>query len=438
MNVILLSGGSGTRLWPLSNEVRSKQFLKIFDFCGKRESMVQRMYRKIKSVDADADITIATSQNQVPQIKDQLGGGVRISVEPCRRDTFPAIALACAYLAKCGKALSSPVVVCPVDPLVDDSYFECLKKLSERASEEKHNITLMGINPTSPSEKFGYILTQGDDVRRFCEKPDRNTAERYISDGALWNGGVFAFRLGYMTDIARKMLGTSDHDTMLENYSGYEKISIDYAVVEKEKSIGVIRYGGAWQDLGTWETLSGAMADACRGNAVCAECENTHVINELGIPLIALGINNAVIAATPDGILVTDKGKSAKLKDYVAQNRPMYERREWGEYKVLDYSVGSGESNFLTKHIVIGAGKHISYQLHRRRTEIWTVTEGEGTLVLDGKTKKLRRGDTAVIPPLSKHGIKAESDLHIIEVQLGDELTEDDIERFDFDPDTVQ
>ena len=435
MNIILLSGGSGKRLWSLSNDVRSKQFLKIFkNPDGTRESMAMRMYRMIKKVDPESTITIATSENQIPQIKAQLGENVGISVEPTRRDTFPAIALAAAYLKKQGVGEDASIVVCPVDPYVNVDYFECLKELGEEAG--KANLTLMGIEPTYPSTKYGYIIPTSKNhissVSEFKEKPDEKTAKRYIEDGALWNGGVFAFKLSYLLDIAQELFRTDDYQALYENYKNLQKISFDYAVVEKEKSINVIRFNGEWKDLGTWNTLTEVMDEAVSGNTTADSCENTHVINELGIPLIALGIKNAVIAATPDGILVTDKEKSPQLKDFVVSARPMYERRAWGEYKVLDYKLHDDGQNSLTKELMIRPGEHISYQRHKHRTEIWTFTEGIGELILDGKVTKMQRGDVAIIKPGMNQAIKGITELHIIEVQVGDELTEDDIERLDW------
>ena len=439
MNIILLSGGSGKRLWPLSNDVRSKQFLKIFRKAdGSKESMAQRMYRMIKEVDPDATITIATSANQIPQIKTQLGENVGISVEPCRRDTFPAIALAAAYLKKQGVENDASVVVCPVDPFVEADYFECLKELSDAAERvDAANLTLMGIEPTYPSEKYGYIIPLSINhvavVKGFKEKPNEETAKKYISEGALWNGGVFAFKLSYLLSIARDLFGTDDYETLFQTYEKLQKISFDYAVVEKEKSINVIRFNGSWKDLGTWNTLTEAMDEEVTGNAIADGCLNTHVINELGIPVVALGIFNAVIAATPDGILVADKEKSPELKSFVAENRPMYERRSWGEYKVLDYKVHQDQNNSLVKELILIPGQHISYQRHKYRTEVWIFTEGTGELILDGEIKAVSRGDIAVIKAGIKHAIKAVTELYIIEVQIGDELTEDDIERLDWD-----
>ena len=439
MNIILLSGGSGKRLWPLSNEVRAKQFLKIFKKPdGSHESMVQRMYRMILDVDKTSAVTIATSEDQVALIKSQLGENVGISVEPCRRDTFPAIALATAYLHESQRIdKNEAVVVCPVDPFVERDYFIMLGKLQTLSEKGEANISLIGVEPTYPSEKYGYILPKTIEelsvVETFKEKPDVKKAEQYISQGALWNAGVFGFKLNYVLDIAKDIFGTSSYQELYDNYENLNKISFDYAVVEKEPKIQVMRFSGEWKDLGTWNTLTEAMSDEVAGNAIVADCENTHVINELQIPLIALGTKNLAIAATPDGILVTDKNTSDKLKNYVSDQRPMYEKRAWGEYQVLDYRIQEDRQNFLTKHLIITPGKHISYQRHSHRNEMLIFVDGTGKLVIDDVIKQIGRGDTAYIKAGMKHAIKADTELHIIEVQLGDELIEDDIVRLDYD-----
>lgn len=439
MNIILLSGGSGKRLWPLSNEVRSKQFLKIFKKAdGTPESMLQRMYRMICEVDSNATVTIATSEIQVASIKAQLDEKVGISVEPCRRDTFPAIALATAFLHDInGVSDEEVVIVCPVDPFVESDYFAMLNKLHAYAQKGQSNLSLIGIEPNYPSEKYGYIIPESKDpiskVVTFKEKPDVSTAEKYIAQGALWNAGVFAFKLKYVLSTAKLIFGTSTYQSLFENYENLTKISFDYAVVEKETDIHVMRFSGEWKDLGTWNTLTSAMSEEVAGNAVAADCVNTHIINELQIPLVALGVRNLAIAATPDGILVADKDSSDKLKDYVVDQRPMYEKRVWGEYMVLDYRIQENGENSLTKHLVIAPGQHISYQRHAHRSEIWTIISGTGKLIIDGVIKSIGSGDTAYIQSGTKHAIKADSELHIIEVQIGDELTEEDIERLDWD-----
>ena len=235
MNLVLLSGGSGQRLWPLSNDIRSKQFIKIFHReDGELESMVQRVYRQIKKVDTDATVTIATGKTQVSAIHNQLGEDVGISVEPCRRDTFPAIALATAYLVDVMHvAPSESVVVCPVDPYVEDGYFEALKELSEQADKCEANLVLMGIEPTYPSEKYGYIIPESGEnvskVKEFKEKPDVENAKKYLAQSALWNAGIFAFKLGYLLDKAHSMIDFEDYRDLFNKYDTLTKISFDYA-----------------------------------------------------------------------------------------------------------------------------------------------------------------------------------------------------------------
>ena len=432
MNIILLSGGSGTRLWPLSNEVRSKQFLKIFRTeDGKHESMVQRMYRMIKNVSPDARIVIATSESQVASIQNQLAEEVNISIEPCRRDTFPAIALSTAYLKDIlGVSEDEAVVICPVDPLVDEGYFETLKKMFEIAGESR--LTLMGIKPTYPSEKYGYIIPKANGIV-FKEKPDELTAQKYIDQGALWNGGVFAFKISYLLDKANELCGTKEYKQLFESYSSLTKISFDYAVAEHEQDIKVVEYSGEWKDLGTWNTFTEAMTEATSSNVVLGEnCENVHVVNELSIPIVALGLKNTVIAASPDGILVSDKESSSYLKKYVPNNRPMFEKKLWGEYRVLDYQTFDGGQKSLTKELIILPGKNTSYQKHQYRDEVWTFVGGNGLLVIDGVVKPVKSGDLVRINKGQLHAIKAISELHIIEVQMGDELNEEDVERFEW------
>lgn len=324
MNVVLLSGGSGKRLWPLSNDVRSKQFLKLFKReDGEYESMVQRVYRQIKNIDKDASVTIATSSTQVPLIHEQLGDNVGISIEPCRRDTFPAIALATAYLVDELKINpEESVVVCPVDPYVNDDYFEALKALGQQADKGEANLVLMGIEPTYPSEKYGYIIPKSkdntSDVETFKEKPTEEIAKGYIEKGALWNGGVFAYKLKYVLDKAHELIDFKDYKDLFEKYETLTKISFDYAVVEKEDKIQVMRFGGSWDDLGTWNNLTEVLPEKVIGKGILGQdCENVHIINETNLPVLAMGVKDLVISISEDGILISDKEHSANIKSYV-------------------------------------------------------------------------------------------------------------------------
>lgn len=437
MNIILLSGGSGKRLWPLSNDIRSKQFIKIFKKeDGTYESMVQRVYRQLRRADENVKVTIATSKAQVSAIHNQLGEDVGISVEPCRRDTFPAIALATAYLHDVmGISEEESVVVCPVDPYVEDDYFEKLKELSRQADKGEANLVLMGIEPSYPSEKYGYIIPDStDDISRvscYKEKPDRQTAENYIAQGALWNGGVFAYKLRYVLEKAHELIRFKDYQDLFSQYETLTKISFDYAVVEKEDKIQVMRFGGQWKDLGTWNTLTEAMEDAKVGEAIIDEkCGNVHIINELDVPILAMGLSDVVISASPDGILVSDKEQSSYIKPYVDKidQQIMFAEKSWGSFRVLDV-----ESESMTIKVILNAGHRMNYHSHKNRDEVWVVISGRGRSVIDGVEREVGAGDLLNMPALCRHTIIAETELKMIEVQLGKEISVRDKQKYELD-----
>lgn len=434
MNIILLSGGSGKRLWPLSNDVRSKQFIKIFKTPdGEYTSMVQRVYQQIRSVDKDASVTIATAKPQVSSICNQLGHQADICIEPCRRDTFPAIALASAYLHDIrGVSEEETAVVCPVDPYVETDYFQALKTLSCLAKSPGSNLTLMGIEPTYPSEKYGYILPETEEtvskVSTFKEKPDCQTAQNYIRQGALWNGGVFAFRLGYLLEKSRELLGLSRYTDLYNQYSALPKISFDYAVAEKEPAIQVMRFSGQWKDLGTWNTLTEVMTEPVVGKGTLNEtCENVHVVNELDVPVLCMGLKNIVVSASPEGILVSDKEQSSYIKPFVDafSQQVMFAEKSWGSFRVMD----AGETS-LTIKVTLNPGHRMNYHSHERRDEVWTVISGRGSAVIDEIWQEVHPGCVLRMPAGSRHTIIAQTELQVIEVQLGKDIRIDDKQKY--------
>ncbi len=434
MNIILLSGGSGKRLWPLSNEIRSKQFIKIFKTEDGYESMAQRVFRQIRKVDRDAKVTVATSKTQVSALHNQLGEDVGISVEPCRRDTFPAIALASAYLHDMqGVSCEEAVVVCPVDPYVEDDYFAALNRLGELARSGEANLVLMGIQPTYPSEKYGYIIpTDQGEVSRvdtFKEKPDEKTARDYISRGALWNGGGFAYKLGYLLNKAHELIDFTDYEDLYAKYDTLEKISFDYAVVEQESSIQVMRFAGEWKDLGTWNTLTEAMEDSVIGEAVMNDsCKNVHVINELDVPVLCMGLKDVVVSASSEGILVSDKEQSSYIKPYVDQihQQVMFADKSWGSFQVVDI-----EEESMTVKVTLNPGHSMNYHSHERRDEVWTVISGEGRTIVDGMEQPVKAGDVVTMQAGCRHTIIADTELKVIEVQLGREISVHDKHKYE-------
>ncbi len=437
MNIVLLSGGSGKRLWPLSNDIRSKQFIKIFkNGTDSYESMVQRVYRQIKKVDADAVVTIATSKTQVSAIYNQLGDEVGISVEPCRKDTFPAIALATAYLVDVeGVDPREPVIVCPVDPYVEDDYFVALKKLSEQADKSTANLVLMGIEPTYPSEKYGYIIPTTSDkiavVSKFKEKPTQEVATAYINQGALWNAGVFAYKLEYVLKKAHELIKFEDYADLFAKYETLDKNSFDYSVVEKEDKIEVMRFAGKWKDLGTWNTLTEAMEEHVVGKGIMNEkCKNVHIINEMNVPILAMGMHDVVISASPEGILVSDKEQSSYIKPLVdtISQQVMFAEKSWGSFKVIDV-----EAMSMTIKVTLNTGHSMNYHSHRNRDEVWVVISGIGKTIVDGMEQNIKAGDVITMSAGCRHTVIAETELKLIEVQLGEEITVEDKQKFELE-----
>jgi len=449
MQLVFLSGGSGKRLWPLSNNARSKQFLPLLEKTdGTMESMIQRVVRQAEEVGLKAEITFATNAAQRDSIINQIGEHVGIVAEPERRDTFPAIALAASYLhfeKNCND--DEVVVVMPSDPYTENGYFEAIARMAEEVEKNTAELVLMGITPTYPSEKYGYVVPnhqssipnhQSFPVQRFQEKPTVEKAKELLKEGAYWNGGVFAFRLGYMMTIVRKYMQSPSFNDTYARYGEFPKISFDYEVAEKAQSVAVVPFSGKWKDLGTWNTLTEELARPTIGNVLLGdEIENSHVINELEMPVFANGLKNIVVACSPDGILVCRKDKSETIKKYVDSFtlRPMYEERRWGTYRVLSDVAYADGSRSLTKTITLRPGKNISYQIHHHRDEVWTVVDGKGHFVLDGVQRDVQRGDVLIIRKEQWHAIKAADNepLTFIEVQTGCPLIEEDIERTSWD-----
>ena len=448
MQLVLLSGGSGKRLWPLSNNARSKQFLPLLEKeDGSMESMVQRVVRQVQEANLTADITLATNVSQLDIITNQLGDTVSVVTEPERRDTFPAIALAVSYLSLAKNCSDDEVVVImPCDPYTEIGYFKTIGSMVECIKQNVAELVLMGITPTYPSEKYGYVVPAEDvsevsgvefhNVAKFTEKPSVIVAEELLKQNAFWNGGVFSFRLGYMMNIVRKYITSNSFEYTRAHYSEFPRISFDYEVAEKAQSVAVVPFKGQWKDLGTWNTLSDELKRPVMGNAVMGiHCENVHVINELQTPIYVDGLQNVVVAACPDGILVCGKEHAEDIKKAVENltQRPMYEEKCWGFYRVLDNKVYPDGHHVLTKSITLKTGKNIPYKKHYHRTKTWAITQGEGIYVLNGVEQRVLEGDTVHIPVDHYHAIKALTELTFIEVQCGNPLIEEDIEIFEWE-----
>ena len=453
MHLVFLSGGSGKRLWPLSNGVRSKQFLNILRADdGSTESMVQRICRQYSGENGDLrwdSVTVVAGAAQSDQLHMQLSEEVNVLVEPERRDTFPAISYAAAWLySELGVKEDETIIAMPVDPFVEPHYFNRIALMERELKITDAEILLLGSKPTYPTEKFGYIIphdggksdnnsSESVAVKGFKEKPQTKEASDLIRKGALWNCGIFGMKLGYILNILKSDYGIKKFDIkyMRRAFSTLPKTSFDYAVVESAKKIRVIKYEGSWKDLGTWEALTEEMSDAVIGNVITDESTlHSHIINELNIPVVTMGIKNSVVVVSHDGILVADKGETEKLKDTISflDSRPMYERKRWGEYFVLNIS-STKEGDTLTKKLVLNEGKQISYQYHNKRSEVWTITRGKAIIILNDEKMEISAGETISFKTGDKHGLYAITNLELIETQFGRPLVEEDVIRLEMD-----
>lgn len=415
MRMILLCGGGGKRLWPISNNVHSKQFIQLFDNGqGAYQSMLERVYSEIRSIDPDVSVTIASGRVQTEEVRSQLGYDVSMTEEPSRRDTFPAIALAGAYLRDHDKVnRDEPVVIFPVDSYADHSFYESLFELAKIVESGRSNLVLMGIKPAGPSEKYGYIIPATDeavsDVSEFKEKPDLETAKHYINDmHALWNAGVFACRLDYLLKRAETVFGNSSYTYLVQHYPELKAISFDYAVVEREPSISVLRYDGVWSDAGTWNSMAELLDNKPQGDVVLSDdCENALVINHLDLPVLAIGLKDAVVAAGRDGILICSKEDEGRLKEYVDQvwKEPRVIGKRYGGKEVL-YRSDKSETSLLR----VSAGSSVT---------IKTVVGVRKTLtVLHGAGDEMKPGTIFTIQDGEKWEINAKTDIELIETMI--------------------
>lgn len=443
MKILLLSGGSGQRLWPLSNDFCSKQYIKVLAGDNGRQSMLQRVFSQLGEVGKAEDAVIIASEAQKEIIYSQIGGDTKIAFEPSRKDTFPAILLGCSWLYEQGTDENETIIVMPVDPYVEKDYFKKFDLLSETLINSGSDIVLMGVTPSYPSEKYGYIIpgNKKDDyfeIEEFKEKPKLEEAKDLLKKGALWNCGVFCFRLDLMKNYCSKYGVEFSYSDIKEKYEILPKISFDYEVLEKSNSKIAIEYKGIWKDIGTWNTLTEEMDVSSIGEVYIDDTSKaTHAVNTLDIPVIVMGADNLIVSATYDGILVADKDRSSYLKDSLSKIKisPRYEERRWGTIKTIDKSE-EGDRGVCTNKVKVVSGKYTSYHRHIEHAEIITVISGEGLLVMDDCIMKLLPGITVTIEENKYHAIKSNKELVYIEVLLGN-LEKDDIERALYDWDEI-
>ncbi len=432
MKLMLLSGGSGKRLWPLSNDSRSKQFLRVLPAPGGgSESMLQRLWRQVGEAGLRESAHILTGRDQAGMIAAQIGAAAPLILEPERRDTFAAILLAAAYAAGLpGAAPDETVVIMPIDPCVDGDFFRTLALLDSALAASRYPLVLVGVHPTHPSEKYGYIVidehagehTGGHTgplrtVSRFTEKPSAAEAARLIGEGALWNCGVFAGRLSFYTGLLAERGLPADYAGLLRRYAGLPKISFDYEVAERLSSLAVLPYEGRWKDLGTWNTLTEEMRETVSGpGTVSADSIGTHIVNELDIPVKVLGASGLIVAASPDGILVADKEASPRIKEMLNEDAPpMYAERQWGWQRVLERGGSEEDRRATISRIAVHAGCTLPLRCEAQCEYVWVVTSGSGEAVLEKRVHPLGPGDALRLPPGMPHSLRTQGGIRLVE-----------------------
>lgn len=432
MQIILLAGGSGKRLWPLSNDKQAKQFLPLsFDLKGTPTSMLERTWMQLAQCGLQSQTIISTSQDQVEQVKAQLGRQVEIIIEPERRDTFAAISLATSYLSSCKKiSINEPIVVIPVDLFVDGTFFKHLLSLPQTLEESDANIALVGVKPEGPSENFGYMVPlkgQMDSsflIDYFREKPHSEEAELLISKGALWNCGVFCFRAGYLHTILQQLKLDLPYELLRESFYKIPRLSFDYRVVEKETKIVASRYEGKWKDLGNWSVLSEQLPDSIYGLAYTSDhCENTHIINELQIPAFVIGIPDAMIIASKDGILIMNKKKSGQIKKMLDKIEILPPHKiPKTEGHILDQTLLDNGVKSITKRLMLKAKSEIFNSIAAASHITWHILQGEATLERGGLRSSITAGDVITFLSGEFYALYTESELYIIEIEFASSM----------------
>ncbi len=454
MKIIILAGGGGTRLFPLSRANYPKQFLKI----GGPQSLLAQTVTRFLPMAAASDIIIVTNQDHLHHVRSELAvcgaGAAHILLEPVGRNTTPAVALAARYcLDILGADEQELLLITPSDHLVGkpDAFAQTIRQAAAMAAGGR--IVTFGVRPDKPETGYGYIQVgakQGDGyiVDSFKEKPDAQTAERYLKAGNYyWNSGMFAFTIGtFIDELSRHQPAIraaldQPYAAMLENFAAMPDISLDYAIAEKSDRIVTIPFDADWSDIGSWDAIYDVLPKDAAGNAIQGDCMPVGCRDSLILGhsrLIAgIGLEDILVVETDDVILVAKKGESQKVKEIVGELKACGRReaaehttvyRPWGRYTVLGEGPG-----YKLKKIVVTPGQRLSLQLHHHRSEHWIVINGTAKVTIGDREQTILANESVFVPIATKHRLENPGDtpLEMIEVQNGKYLGEDDIVRFD-------
>lgn len=457
MKTIIMAGGSGTRLWPYSRKNYPKQFLEIVG----KESFIQSTAKRLAMISGANNVyVIATNrykfniENQLAKALPSSSGFSNLIVEPASRNTAPAIAYAVKYFMETEGLNDDDILFfAPSDHIIEPEA-ELKKAVEESMSYARDSIVTFGVVPNRPETGYGYIeLADKDsdisDVKQFVEKPDKETAEKYVKAGNyMWNSGMFMFSIGVILDAFQKFapelydaIANKSLDRMRADYKNLEKDSIDYAVMEKADRIVCRKLNLKWSDIGSWNSVYDYLPKDKDKNAIMGRVETINVKDSLIISdkrlTTVIGLDNIAVIETDDAVLICDRRKTQDVKEVVDNMRRNRRReviehtttyRPWGQYTVLEEG-----SRYRIKRIVVNPGAKLSLQRHRHRSEHWVVVKGMAEVEIGNQILNLHENESAFVPVFEMHRLinPGKIPLEMIEVQNGEYVGEDDIERFE-------
>ncbi|ASR47644.1 mannose-1-phosphate guanylyltransferase [Paenibacillus kribbensis] len=438
MQLVLLCGGAGKRLWPLSNDIRSKLFLRLLPAPdGQMESMLSRVYRQLAAAGLDSSALLLAHRSQVNLALRHTEGRLPVLGEPAKRGTFTAAALAAAYFHTRGVGLDEIVCIAPADMFAGEDFFHSVAALSDLLLDSGADLAMLGTRPTHPSDQYGYIVPGQQtgrkgkasyaSVARFTEKPDRIGAQQLISQGALWNCGIYASKLRYMLACMERSDLPLNDKALCSMYDRLPVRSFDEEIAERAEHAVVLPYEGEWLDIGSWQTLTNQLANRVIGRGqISGPAHDTHIVNELPFPLHVIGVEGIIAAASPDGILIAAKSHAHAIKEKLGtlQLHPMHGETSWGSYRVLDEFDHRSLNDILAIRLTVLPDHRLNGHCHGSGLKVWTIVSGRGEVMLNGERFTAVSGSVFRILVDTHHTIRADQDkpLELIEVRLGESL----------------